>query len=89
MKLGIVGSGIIVKDFLSIAHHLKHTKIVSLCSTKRSEEDARALGKEYLINQIFTDYEDFLRAKWIRYIWDYPIIFIFPMHIRHCWQERM
>ncbi|RFZ78892.1 gfo/Idh/MocA family oxidoreductase [Lacrimispora amygdalina] len=63
MKLGIVGSGIIVKEFLSIARHLKHTMILSLCCTKRSEDEARALAKEYLIGQIFTDYEEFLRSE--------------------------
>jgi len=35
MKLGIVGSGIIAKEFLSIAHHLKNTMILSLCCTKK------------------------------------------------------
>lgn len=63
MKLGIVGSGIIVKEFLSIAHHLKHTTILSLCSTKRSEDDARALAEEHLIGQVFTEYEDFLKSE--------------------------
>lgn len=63
MKLGIVGSGIIVKEFLTISHHLKHTSVLSLCCTKRSEEAARALAKDYLIGQVFTDYEDFLRSE--------------------------
>jgi len=63
MKLGIVGTGIIVKEFLSVANNLKHTTILSLCSTKRSENDARALAKEHFIGEIFTDYEDFLKSE--------------------------
>lgn len=63
MKLGIVGSGIIAKEFLSIAQHLKYTVMSSLCCTKRSEDDARALAEEYLIDQVFTDYEDFLKSE--------------------------
>lgn len=63
MKLGIAGTGIIAKEFLSIAHHLEKTELYALCSTKRSEKEARRLAKEYSIPQVFTDYEDILRSE--------------------------
>ena len=62
MKLGIVGSGIIVQEFLTIAHHLKETELTAICYTERSRETGRELADKYHIKQEFTDYEEFLNS---------------------------
>lgn len=63
MKLGIVGSGQIVREFLSIAHCLDKLELTAVCCTKRSEELGRELSEIYGIKNIFTDYQDFLRSE--------------------------
>lgn len=62
MKLGIVGSGMIVKEFLPIVHHLDKMELTAICCTKRSEAVGRELGEKYSIKHIFTDYQDFLNS---------------------------
>lgn len=62
MKLGIVGSGIIVQEFLTITHHLKETELTAICYTERSRETGRELAGKYHIKQEFTDYEEFLNS---------------------------
>jgi predicted dehydrogenase len=60
MKLGIVGTGIIVKEFLSIADQLSGVEVAAICSTKKSEETGRELAGKYNIEQVFTDYAEML-----------------------------
>jgi predicted dehydrogenase len=62
MKLGIVGSGMIVKEFLPIVHYLAKVELTAICCTKRSEAVGRELGEKYDIKHIFTDYQDFLNS---------------------------
>jgi predicted dehydrogenase len=62
MKLGIIGSGKIVKEFLPIVHYLDKVELAAICCTKRSEAVGRELGEKYNIKHIFTDYQDFLNS---------------------------
>lgn len=62
MKLGILGSGMIVQDFLSMAQSLKGIEIISLLSTIRSKKKSAALAEQYHIKNVFTDYTDFLQS---------------------------
>ncbi len=60
MKLGIAGSGNIVKDLFRFIHEFDNIEVTALCSTKRSEEKARAMCEENSVKALFTDYDAFL-----------------------------
>lgn len=62
MKLGIVGTGMIVQDFLSVADQLTGIEAVAVCSTKKSEETGRQLAERYDIKKVFTDYGQLLES---------------------------
>ena len=53
MKLGIIGSGMIVKDFLSFAHELSEIKLEAI--TARNIENLKELQNKYNIKEIYTD----------------------------------
>lgn len=68
MKLGILGTGMIVQEFLPwLAQHGPFTVQV-LCSTPRSAEKAAALCAEYGIPQYTTNYLEMLQAVDVVYI---------------------
>ena len=61
MKLGIVGSGMIVKDFLSFAHELPEIKLEAI--TARNIENLKELQFKYNIKNIYTDIDLCLENK--------------------------
>ncbi|ADL05189.1 Gfo/Idh/MocA family oxidoreductase [Lacrimispora saccharolytica] len=62
MKLGIVGSGMIVQEFLPMVHHLEQVEVTAICCTKRSEAAGKELANKYSIKYIFTEYQEFLNC---------------------------
>ena len=61
MKLGIIGSGMIVKDFLSFAHELPEIKLEAI--TSRNIENLKELQSKYNIKNIYTDIDLCLENK--------------------------
>ena len=61
MKLGIIGSGMIVKDFLSFAHELLEIKLEAI--TARNIENLKELQSKYNIKNIYADIDLFLENK--------------------------
>lgn len=61
MKLGLVGSGMIVKELLQVSSVLKEIEFAAICGTERSKEVMNQLKKEYGIQGIFCDYDEFLK----------------------------
>ena len=61
MKLGIVGSGMIVKDFLSFAHELPEIKLEAIAA--RNIENLKELQNKYNIKEIYTDVNFCLENK--------------------------
>ena len=61
MKLGIVGSGMIVNEVLSFIDEIEFDEIY-LCGREKSRGKLEELAKKYSINQIFTDYDEFLKS---------------------------
>ena len=61
MKLGIIGSGMIVKDFLSFAHELTEIKLEAI--TARNIENLKELQSKYNIKNIYTDIDLCLKNK--------------------------
>ena len=60
MKLGIIGSGMIVHDFLTTADQIKNMTITAISSTKRSEKIAQDLAQQYHIARTYTDNDELL-----------------------------
>ncbi len=58
MNLGIVGAGMIVKDFLSFAHELPEIKLEAIVA--RNIENLKNLQNIYNIKEIFTDLDECL-----------------------------
>ncbi|MEX2783998.1 Gfo/Idh/MocA family protein [Streptococcus sp. H49] len=58
MRLTIVGSGMIVSDFLSIIADLPELQLESLVGTKRSWETLQAMKAEYGFRYCYTDAEE-------------------------------
>ena len=61
MKLGIIGSGMIVKDFLSFAHELPEIKLEAIAT--RNIENLKELQSKYNIKNIYTDIDLCLKNK--------------------------
>ncbi len=61
MKLGIIGSGMIVKDFLSFAHELPEIKLEAIAA--RNIENLKELQSKYNIKEIYTDIDLCLENK--------------------------
>ncbi|WP_297817745.1 Gfo/Idh/MocA family protein [uncultured Lactobacillus sp.] len=58
MNLGIVGSGMIVHDFLSIADQVPDLNLAAISTTKRSEKIGVQLAQEYGIDHHYTDNDE-------------------------------
>ena len=61
MKLGIIGSGMIVKDFLSFAHELPEIKLEAIAA--RNIENLKELQNKYNIKEIYTNIDFCLENK--------------------------
>lgn len=59
MKLGILGTGMIVKDLMTTVHKLNFEKMYIL-GTKQTQEETEALASKYDIDQCFYNYEALL-----------------------------
>ena len=57
MKLGIIGSGMIVHDFLKTADKINNLELTAISSTVRSKDIARELASQYGIKKTYTDNE--------------------------------
>ncbi|MDF7668761.1 Gfo/Idh/MocA family oxidoreductase [Lactobacillus sp. ESL0703] len=55
MKLGIVGSGKIVHDFLTTANKIDHLELTAISTTQRSRQIAQDLAQQYGIKKVFTN----------------------------------
>ena len=63
MKLGILGSGMIVKEFLTITKYLEGIELTAILGTERSRENVEKLKREYNIKNAFYDMEELLKSE--------------------------
>lgn len=62
MKLGIIGAGMIVNDFLTITSHLKDLELEAIFGRKNNEKIMKELKNKYKIKNIFFDYNELLNS---------------------------
>lgn len=58
MKLAIIGSGMIVNDFLTMIGDIPKIQLEAIVGTERSSDKMRLLKDKHGINQVLTNYED-------------------------------
>lgn len=63
MKIGIVGAGNIVPDFLEASKNIPDFEIVSICATENGLERMKNLSQKYGIKKIYTNYDSFLNNE--------------------------
>ena len=57
MKLGIIGSGMIVHDFLTATDKIENLELAAISTTKRSAKIGQELAEKYGIKNAYTDNE--------------------------------
>jgi predicted dehydrogenase len=62
MKLGIIGAGMIVKEFLIITQHLKNIELTAIYGRKSAEEKMNEFKNKYKIKNIFYNYDELLNS---------------------------
>lgn len=62
MKLGIIGAGMIVKEFLTITPHLNDLELTAIYGRKSAEEKMNEFKNKYEIKNIFYDYDQLLNS---------------------------
>ena len=60
MKLGILGTGMIVRDVLTMYEEL-HVEKTYLFSTEKSKQKAIELANQYHLDKVYTDYDELLQ----------------------------
>ena len=60
MKLGIIGSGMIVNDLLSFVSEIKGVELVAILGREKSQTKIESLVKKYNIKKAYYDYEQLL-----------------------------
>lgn len=63
INLGIVGSGMIVHDFLSIANQVPDLNLAAISTTKRSEQIGKDLAQKYDIAKTYTNNDELYNDK--------------------------
>ena len=60
MKLGIIGSGMIVQDLLSFVDTIEEINLIAILGRKKSQEKIEALTNKYQIKKTYYNYDDLL-----------------------------
>lgn len=63
MKLGIIGAGMIVNDFLPSAHLIPGLELDSICGMKNDLPIMMSLSQQYGIPNVYTSYEEMLERR--------------------------
>lgn len=62
MKLGIIGAGMIVKEFLTVTSYLKDLELTAIYGRKSAEEKMNEFKNKYKIKDIYYDYDELLNS---------------------------
>lgn len=67
IRLGTIGSGVIVHSFLDNVKRTQGIRLAAVCS--RSAEKGRALAEEYGAEKVYTDMDAFLRDEEVNFVY--------------------
>jgi Predicted dehydrogenases and related proteins len=81
MKIGILGTGMIVKDLLTIIDKLSFEHI-SLLGTEQTRDETLALKERYALDEVFFNYDEMLMS-------DVDVIYVaLPNHLHFSFAEK-
>ena len=69
MKIGIIGSGFIVKDYLEMQKTLPQIENVAICVREKSVDTGKKLAEEYHIPKIYTMFEEMLADPNVEFVY--------------------
>ncbi|CAM4282323.1 Gfo/Idh/MocA family protein [Saccharibacillus endophyticus] len=69
MKIGIAGSGMIVRVALDALAAIEGTKVTAICVRERSEQTGHELAERYHIDTVHTDYDRMLQDPDVEFIY--------------------
>lgn len=67
MKIGTIGTGVIVEEFLNAVKEVENVECTAVYS--RKEETARVLADKYNVKQIYTDYNALFKDENVNFIY--------------------
>lgn len=67
MKIGTVGTGVIVEEFLNAVKEVVNVECTAVYS--RKEETARVLADKYNVKQIYTDYDVLIKDENVNFVY--------------------
>ncbi|MGN1390576.1 MAG: Gfo/Idh/MocA family protein [Sharpea porci] len=81
MKLGILGTGMIVKDLLSTIQELAFDKVV-LLATEQSQKEAQEMVESYGLDDVYINYDELLKS-------DVDTIYVaLPNHLHYAFAKK-
>lgn len=81
MKLGILGTGMIVKDLLSTIHELAFDKVV-LLATEQTQKEAQEMVESYGLDDVYINYDELLKS-------DVDTIYVaLPNHLHYAFAKK-
>lgn len=81
MKLGILGTGMIVKDLLSTIHELAFDKVV-LLATEQSQKEAQEMVESYGLDDVYVNCDELLKS-------DVDTIYVaLPNHLHYAFAKK-
>ena len=81
MKLGILGTGMIVKDLLSTIHELAFDKVV-LLATEQTQKEAQEMVESYGLDDVYINYDELLKSDVD------PIYVALPNHLHYAFAKK-
>lgn len=69
MKIGVVGSGTIVRIALDALAEIEGVKVTAICVREKSLEAGQQLAAQYGIAQVYTDYDIMLRDPEVEFVY--------------------
>lgn len=69
MKIGAVGSGMIVNDCLNALKDLHHIECTALCVREHSLEKGKKIAEQFLIPKVYTNYQQFLKESEVDFVY--------------------
>lgn len=83
MRVGIIGTGMIVRDFLTFAPSVEGLEITTICATPKSEEKVKKLCEMYHINTYYIDIDEMLKDE------EVDVVYIaVPNHLHYTFTKK-
>lgn len=83
MKVGIIGAGMIVHEFLTFASEVKGMELVAICSTPKGEERMKEMSKKAGIPKCYIDVDELLKDDEVE-----AVYVAVPNHLHYLFSKK-